>query len=183
MTALLLDTSEVWVCLRSSLSGKCLPVTTLILPSSSFVWKDMLRLWQEKQCCNPSVMFQTSSPYQWLITPNSKTYRSIRNVNILPAIEGDPGFPCLLCARRALMVNLLAWLCGEAIMDLLSWPEVFVADYVIKSIIISVWAPLLLCFIFFFLCSWAERRVGTDAEQLCSRWHDGNIPGSRTWIQ
>lgn len=26
-------------------------------------------------------------------------------------------------------------------MDLLSWPEVFVADYVIKSIIISVWAP------------------------------------------
>lgn len=38
-------------------------------------------------------------------------------------------------------------------MDLLSWPEVFGADYVIKSIIISVWAPLLLCFIFFFLCS------------------------------
>lgn len=26
-------------------------------------------------------------------------------------------------------------------MDLLSWPEVFAADYVIKSIIISVWAP------------------------------------------
>lgn len=31
-------------------------------------------------------------------------------------------------------------------MDLLSWPEVFAADYVIKSIIISVWAPLLLLF-------------------------------------
>lgn len=38
-------------------------------------------------------------------------------------------------------------------MDLPSWPEVFVADYVIKSIIISVWAPPFLCFIFFFLFS------------------------------
>lgn len=42
------------------------------------------------------------------------------------------------------MVNLLSWLRGEAIMDLLSGPEVPAADYVIKSIIISVWAPLLL---------------------------------------
>lgn len=38
-------------------------------------------------------------------------------------------------------------------MDLPSWPEVFAADYVIKSIIISVWASQLLCFIFFSLCS------------------------------
>lgn len=38
-------------------------------------------------------------------------------------------------------------------MDLPSWPEVFAADYVIKSIIISVWAPLLLRFIVFFLRS------------------------------
>lgn len=44
------------------------------------------------------------------------------------------------------MVNLLSWLRGEAIMDLLSGPEVLAADYVIKSIIISVWAPLLLGF-------------------------------------
>lgn len=49
-----------------------------------------------------------------------------------------------VCARMALMVNLLSWLRGEAIMDLLSGPEVPAADYVIKSIIISVWAPLLL---------------------------------------
>lgn len=42
------------------------------------------------------------------------------------------------------MVNLLSWLRGEAVMDLLSGPEVPAADYVIKSIIISVWAPLLL---------------------------------------
>lgn len=46
-------------------------------------------------------------------------------------------------------------------MDLPSWPEVFAADYVIKSIIISVWAPLLLRLIFFFLCSWVERRGGS----------------------
>jgi len=39
------------------------------------------------------------------------------------------------------MVNLSSWLRGEAIMDLLSGPEVPAADYVIKSIIISVWAP------------------------------------------
>lgn len=49
-------------------------------------------------------------------------------------------------------------------MDLPSWPEVFAADYVIKSIIISVWAPRLLCFIFFFLCSWVERRVVTSVQ-------------------
>lgn len=50
------------------------------------------------------------------------------------------------------MVNLLGWLRGEAIMDLLSRPEVLAADYVIKSIIISVWAPLFLGFILYFLC-------------------------------
>ena len=59
---------------------------------------------------------------------------------------------CGVCAE-GFDGKFVGWLCGEAIMDLLSWPEVFAADYVIKSIIISVWAPLLLCFIFFFLCS------------------------------
>lgn len=81
-------------------------------------------------------------------------------------------------------------------MDLLSWPEVFAADYVIKSIIISLWAPLLLCFIFFFLCSWVERWVGTGvhkykcrhkhthtctAEQLHSRWHNGHTEDSESF--
>lgn len=56
------------------------------------------------------------------------------------------------------MVNLLSWLCGEAIMDLLFEPEVLAADYVIKSIIIFVWAPLLLGFKpLFFFCV-AERK-------------------------
>ncbi len=56
------------------------------------------------------------------------------------------------------MVNLLSWLRGEAIMDLLSEPEVLAADYVIKSIIISVWTPLLLCFKPLFFCV-AERNT------------------------
>lgn len=59
------------------------------------------------------------------------------------------------------MVNLLSWLRGEAIMDLLSEPEVLAADYVIKSIIISVWAPLLLGFKPLFFCAAEQNREKT----------------------
>lgn len=61
--------------------------------------------------------------------------------------EGDPRPPpppCLQCAHVLGFGGKFVeggLLCGEAIMDLLSGPEVLAADYVIKSIIISLRFP------------------------------------------
>lgn len=101
-----------------------------------FLGTDVLKLWQERRRCNPStkgVMFSKHlhhhhhHPYRWLITLNSKTYRRIRNINIFFFFPADWRWPCrfpvfAMCAQRALTVNLRGRLCGQAIMDLLSWP-------------------------------------------------------------
>lgn len=104
---------------RAARAGNVCLLSALILsvPSPFFFGPDMLRLWREKRRRNPSatgVMFSRHrAPYRWLITLNSKTYRSIRNVNILPATEGDLLVPVFaMCAQRGFdgkFVRLVMW--------------------------------------------------------------------------